>query len=100
MAEAGAGHERRKADHIRINLEENVQFPRLTTGLEQVQFAHQALPELNLLIGAFIMISPAPMKFGPRAPEALPSMSPPVRNSSVPESQPIRGEALLVTSPV
>jgi isopentenyl-diphosphate delta-isomerase len=40
--------QRRKADHIRINLEENVQFPRLTTGLERYRFVHQALPDLNL----------------------------------------------------
>ena len=40
--------ESRKVDHIRINLEENVQFPRLTTGLERYRFTHQALPELNL----------------------------------------------------
>jgi isopentenyl-diphosphate Delta-isomerase len=40
--------ERRKADHIRINLEENVGFPQLTTGLEQYSFVHQALPELDL----------------------------------------------------
>ena len=38
----------RKADHIRINLEENVQFPHVTTGLEQYRFVHQALPELDL----------------------------------------------------
>jgi isopentenyl-diphosphate delta-isomerase len=38
----------RKADHIRINLEENVQFPTLTTGLEHYRFVHQALPELDL----------------------------------------------------
>jgi isopentenyl-diphosphate delta-isomerase len=38
----------RKADHIRINLEENVQFPQVTTGLERYRFMHQALPELNL----------------------------------------------------
>jgi isopentenyl-diphosphate delta-isomerase len=38
----------RKADHIRINLEENVQFPHLTTGLERYRFVHQALPELDL----------------------------------------------------
>ena len=38
----------RKADHIRINLEENVQFPALTTGLEHYRFVHQALPELDL----------------------------------------------------
>jgi isopentenyl-diphosphate delta-isomerase len=40
--------ERRKVDHIRINLEEDVQFPRLTTGLEQYRFLHQALPDLDL----------------------------------------------------
>lgn len=40
--------EDRKADHIRINLEQNVQFPRLTTGLERYRFLHQALPELDL----------------------------------------------------
>lgn len=39
---------RRKADHIRINLEEDVQFPRLSTGLERYRFIHQALPELDL----------------------------------------------------
>jgi isopentenyl-diphosphate delta-isomerase len=41
-------HERRKADHIRINLEEDVQFKRLSNGLEQYFFLHQALPELDL----------------------------------------------------
>ena len=40
--------DQRKADHIRINLEEDVQFPTLTTGLEEFRFVHQALPELNL----------------------------------------------------
>lgn len=45
---AGAPHQERKADHIRINLEEDVRFPNLTTGLEQVRFRHVALPELNL----------------------------------------------------
>jgi isopentenyl-diphosphate delta-isomerase len=39
---------RRKADHIRINLEEDVQFPHLTTGLERYRFIHCALPDLNL----------------------------------------------------
>ncbi|MBN1122513.1 MAG: type 2 isopentenyl-diphosphate Delta-isomerase [Anaerolineae bacterium] len=38
----------RKADHIRINLEEDVRFPHLTTGLERYRFVHCALPELNL----------------------------------------------------
>lgn len=40
--------EERKVDHIRINLEKDVQFPHLTTGLERYRFLHQALPELNL----------------------------------------------------
>jgi isopentenyl-diphosphate delta-isomerase len=38
----------RKADHIRINLEEDVSFPNLTTGFELFRFVHQALPELDL----------------------------------------------------
>ena len=37
----------RKADHIRINLEEDVRSG-LTTGLERYFFNHRALPELNL----------------------------------------------------
>jgi len=37
----------RKADHIRINLEEDVRSG-LTTGLERYYFVHQALPEVNL----------------------------------------------------
>ncbi|MAT96560.1 MAG: type 2 isopentenyl-diphosphate Delta-isomerase [Anaerolineaceae bacterium] len=41
-------HERRKADHIRINLEEDVAFNKLTTGLENYFFMHQALPEIDL----------------------------------------------------
>lgn len=40
--------ENRKLDHIRINLEKEVQFRRLRTGLEEVRFIHQALPELEL----------------------------------------------------
>jgi isopentenyl-diphosphate delta-isomerase len=39
--------ELRKSDHIRINLEEDVQSG-LTTGLERYHFVHQALPEINL----------------------------------------------------
>jgi isopentenyl-diphosphate delta-isomerase len=38
----------RKADHIRINLEEDVNFNTLTTGLERYRFRHNAIPELNL----------------------------------------------------
>lgn len=40
--------DQRKADHIRINVTEDVQFPNLTTGLEQYRLVHQALPELDL----------------------------------------------------
>lgn len=38
----------RKADHIRINLEQDVQFPSLTNGFEHYAFMHQAVPELDL----------------------------------------------------
>jgi len=41
-------HEKRKSDHIRINLEEDVEFHGLTTGLENYRFLHQALPNINL----------------------------------------------------
>ena len=37
----------RKADHIRVNLEEDVQSG-LSTGLERLRFEHNAVPELNL----------------------------------------------------
>ncbi len=43
-----SGIERRKADHIRINLDEDVGFDRLSVGFEQYRFIHQALPELDL----------------------------------------------------
>ncbi|MFN3742055.1 MAG: type 2 isopentenyl-diphosphate Delta-isomerase [Anaerolineales bacterium] len=39
--------DQRKADHIRINLEEDVHSGR-TTGLENYHFIHQALPEIDL----------------------------------------------------
>ncbi|MBW4631724.1 MAG: type 2 isopentenyl-diphosphate Delta-isomerase [Iphinoe sp. HA4291-MV1] len=38
----------RKADHIRICLEEDVQFHQTTNGLERYRFTHCCLPELNL----------------------------------------------------
>jgi isopentenyl-diphosphate Delta-isomerase len=41
-------HDRRKADHIRINLEENVQFANLTSGFECYRLVHDALPDLDL----------------------------------------------------
>jgi isopentenyl-diphosphate delta-isomerase len=37
----------RKSDHIRINLEQDVQSS-LTSGLERYHFIHRALPEINL----------------------------------------------------
>ncbi len=40
--------ERRKEEHIDINLEQNVQFPNLTTGFERFRFIHDALPEIDL----------------------------------------------------
>ncbi len=39
--------QQRKADHIQINLEKDVRSG-LTSGLEEYQFVHEALPELNL----------------------------------------------------
>lgn len=41
-------NEQRKADHIRINIEEDVSFKRLTTGFEDYFFMHEALPDINL----------------------------------------------------
>jgi len=38
----------RKADHIRINLEDDVAGKGVSTGLERYRFEHQALPELDL----------------------------------------------------
>ncbi len=40
--------EQRKTEHIRINVEEDVAFKSLSTGLEKYRFVHQALPELDL----------------------------------------------------
>ncbi|OQY45245.1 MAG: type 2 isopentenyl-diphosphate Delta-isomerase [Anaerolineaceae bacterium 4572_78] len=41
-------HEKRKTDHISINLKEDVSFNTITTGLEKYRFIHSALPELDL----------------------------------------------------
>ena len=38
----------RKADHLRICLEDDVQFSQLTNGLDKYRFVHSCLPELNL----------------------------------------------------
>lgn len=39
---------KRKDDHLRINLEEDVQFKLVKTGLDDYMFSHRAIPELNL----------------------------------------------------
>ncbi|MFK8181795.1 MAG: type 2 isopentenyl-diphosphate Delta-isomerase [Phormidesmis sp.] len=43
-----AATQARKADHIRVCLEEDVQSHRITNGLERYRFTHACLPELNL----------------------------------------------------
>ena len=40
-------HSQRKADHLRISLEQDVRFQTLTTGLERYRFLHCALPEVG-----------------------------------------------------
>jgi isopentenyl-diphosphate delta-isomerase len=44
---SSAATQSRKADHIRICLEEDVQFHHTTNGLELYRFTHCCLPELN-----------------------------------------------------
>jgi isopentenyl-diphosphate delta-isomerase len=41
-------HQLRKEEHLRICLEQDVQSPVLTTGLEEYSFSHCALPEMAL----------------------------------------------------
>jgi isopentenyl-diphosphate delta-isomerase len=38
---------KRKADHIRISLNQNVQARKTTTGFEDIHFIHKALPEID-----------------------------------------------------
>lgn len=41
-------HQQRKSDHIRINLQEDVDFKHVSTCLKHYHFIHCALPDLNL----------------------------------------------------
>jgi isopentenyl-diphosphate delta-isomerase len=41
-------HQQRKSDHIRINLQEDVDFKHVSTGFERYRFDHCALPNFNL----------------------------------------------------
>lgn len=43
-----ASHGERKLEHLRINLQEDVQFHQVSNGFERYRFVHQALPDLNL----------------------------------------------------
>jgi len=40
--------EQRKLEHLAINLDQNVDFPQITSGLESYHFVHNALPEIAL----------------------------------------------------
>jgi isopentenyl-diphosphate Delta-isomerase len=44
----GATTRERKADHIRINLEEDVSAKGVSSGFERYRFVHRALPEIDL----------------------------------------------------
>jgi len=41
-------HQQRKSDHIRISMQEDVDFERVSTGFERYRFVHCALPALDL----------------------------------------------------
>jgi isopentenyl-diphosphate delta-isomerase len=41
-------HQERKLEHVRINLEEDVEFKQVSTGLERYGLLHQALPDIDL----------------------------------------------------
>jgi len=62
---------RRKEEHLRINLEHDVQFEAVTTGLENYHFVHQALPELDI---ADIDLSTTLFGKGIKAPLVISSM--------------------------
>ncbi|MGB9594618.1 MAG: alpha-hydroxy-acid oxidizing protein, partial [Anaerolineae bacterium] len=41
-------HEQRKAEHLRIALEESASFSYVKSGFERYRFVHSALPEIDL----------------------------------------------------
>lgn len=66
------GIARRKVDHIRLNLEKDVRFPEVRTGLDGYRFIHNALPELD---GGAIDLSTRFLKKQVRAPILLSCMT-------------------------
>jgi isopentenyl-diphosphate delta-isomerase len=48
LAEAPLDHESRKAEHLRVCLEEDVRAAGISSGFERFRFVHQALPEMDL----------------------------------------------------
>ncbi len=68
MSKKSSSTSSRKADHIRINLDQDVRSG-LTTGLEYYRFTHQALPELNLedinsnMFGIIVLTADQLMRF-------------------------------------
>ncbi len=41
-------HQQRKSDHIRINLQEDIDFKHVSTGFERYRFTHCAMPDFDL----------------------------------------------------
>ena len=72
MSDGSAATGRRKADHIRINLEQPVQARETTTGFEHYRLVHNALPEID-----FDAIDTSTVVFGRtlRAPILISSMT-------------------------
>ncbi len=48
QAETNDTNQQRKEEHLKISLNNNVDFKDVSTGLEEYDFIHQALPEIDL----------------------------------------------------